>query len=168
MADEEEPFLTKRVYKSEKFSCIARFRLHLKIFKVKKYGKAKKRHNWVSCLRGTQTQKEQTANLAPNHTYFFTFYINHTPIIPPHKSIEACACSATNPKTLPRKLKMTPPSFPTIASHASAALVTSLLTASASLFKHFFEVSSSFGGYDKEAAALPLFQKAPVIARTFV
>ena len=46
--------------------------------------------------------------------------------------------------------------------NASAAFSTSLLRASASLFSHFFKVTSSYGGEDPEAA-VPL-PKRPVIA----
>ena len=45
------------------------------------------------------------------------------------KTIKAHVCSATNPTTFPRKLKIAPTTLPTIASNASTAFPTSLLSA---------------------------------------
>ena len=56
----------------------------------------------------------------------FNFCINHTPIIPAPKTVKAHVCSATNPMTLPKKLKMAPTTLATIASNVSTAFPASL------------------------------------------
>ena len=73
--------------------------------------------------------------------------------------------SATNPTAFPRKLKITPTTPPTIAGTALMPFAASLLSASASLFNHFFKIPLSFGG---ELPAPPSTQKISVIARTIV
>ena len=47
---------------------------------------------------------------------------------------------------MPKKLKIAPTTLPTIAGNASTAFPASLLSASASLFKHFFNSPLSFDG----------------------
>ena len=74
-------------------------------------------------------------------------------------------CSATNPTTFARRLKIAATTLPTIAGNASMAFPASLLTAFASLSNHFFKIPSSFGG---EPPALPPLPKTPVIERTIV
>ena len=76
------------------------------------------------------------------------------------------ACSATNPTGLPRKLKITPITLPTIAGNASTALPARLLRASTSLFSHIFKAPSSFGG--EAGPPPPLPPRTPVIASAFV
>ena len=68
--------------------------------------------------------------------------------------------------SLSKKLKIVPTTLPTIAGNASAAFPASLLSASASLSNHFFEVLLSFDGVPP--APLPPPQKIPVMARTIV
>ena len=74
-------------------------------------------------------------------------------------------CLATNPTAFPRKLKIVPTALPAIASNASTAFPESLLSVSASLSSHFFEIPSYFGG---EPLVPLLPPKTPVTARTIV
>ena len=84
------------------------------------------------------------SNLA--QPYFLDrLFINHTPISPAIKTIKVHVYSAKNATALPKKLKMTPTTLPTIAGNASTAFPASILSASASLFYHFFKTPSSFG-----------------------
>ena len=59
---------------------------------------------------------------------------------PVRKKIKAHVCSATNPMALPKKLKMTPATLPTIAGNASTVIPASLLSASSSLSNQFFKI----------------------------
>ena len=75
-------------------------------------------------------------------------------------------CSATNPTTFPRKLKIAPTTLPTIAGNASRAYPASLLSAFAGLSNHFCKILSSFGGEPPVTPPPP--PKTPVIGRTVV
>ena len=88
------------------------------------------------------------------------------PINSATKIIKAHVCSATNPTGLPRKLKITPTTLPTIAGNASTALPARLLRSSTSLFSHIFKAPSTFGG--EAGLPPPLPPKTPVIASAFV
>ena len=81
---------------------------------------------------------------------------------PTTKTIKAHVCSATNPTTFPRKLKIAPTALPTMAGNASTAFPASLLSASASLSNHFFRVPLSFDG---EPPAPPPPPKTPVMQK---
>ena len=70
-----------------------------------------------------------------------------------------------DPTTLPRKLKMAPATLLTIADNTSTAFLASLLSASASLSKHFFKNSSSFDGVPPVKLSPP---RTSVTARTVV
>ena len=96
---------------------------------------------------------------------FKTFCINHQPTSPPTKTIKGYVCSATNPTTFPRKLKIAPKALPTIAGNSSTAFPASLLSVFASLSNHFFNTPSSFGG---GPPAPPPPQKIPVVANIIV
>ena len=78
------------------------------------------------------------------------------------KAIRAHVCSAINPTALPKKPRMPPTAFPTIAGNASVDFPANLLSASASLSNYFLKTPSSFGGEP------PVPPKAPVMARTIV
>ena len=82
-----------------------------------------------------------------------------------NKTIKAHVCSATNPTTFPRKLKIAPIALPTVASNSSTAFPASLLSVFASLSSHFFNIPSSFGG---GPPASPPPQKIPVMASIIV
>ena len=84
---------------------------------------------------------------------------------PAIERIKVHVCSATNPMTFPRKLKIAPTILPTMAGNASAAFPASLLSASASLSSHFFKVTLSFHGVPPVPAVPP---KTPVMAGTIV
>ena len=81
-------------------------------------------------------------------------FINHTPRSPATKTIKAHVYSAKNEIALPKKLKMTPKTLPTIAGNASTVFPASLLSTSAGLFYHFFKIPSSFRG-EPSASCLP-------------
>ena len=51
-------------------------------------------------------------------TYFLSFCMNHTTIIPVTKTVKAHAFSAASPTTLTRKPEIAPRTLPTIASNA--------------------------------------------------
>ena len=70
-----------------------------------------------------------------------------------------------HPTTLPRKLKMAPATLLIIADNTSTAFLASLLSASASLSKHFSKTPSSFDGVPPAKLSAP---KASVTARTVV
>ena len=99
-------------------------------------------------------------NLIPPH-FLCTPCINPTPISPTTKTIKAHVCSATNPTTLPKKLKIASTTLSKIAGNASTTFPASLLSASASLSNP----PSSIGG---EPPVPPPPGKTPVIARTIV
>ena len=82
-----------------------------------------------------------------------------------NKTIKAHVCSATNPTTFPRKLKIAPITLPKIAGNSSTALPASLLSVFASLASHFFNIPSFFGG---GPPASPPPQKIPVMASIIV
>ena len=84
---------------------------------------------------------------------------------PATKTIKAHVCSATNPTTLPKNLRMAPTTLPTVAGNASETFPVSLLSASASLSNYFFKVPLSFDG---GPPALPRPPKTPVMARTTI
>ena len=72
--------------------------------------------------------------------------MNHTPVSPATITIKGHVCLATNPTVLPKKLKMTPTTLPTMAGNDSTAFPASRLSASANLFSHLFKTSSSLRG----------------------
>ena len=85
-------------------------------------------------------------NVRPRQENKGPFCINHQPISPTTKTIEAHICSATNPTAPPRRLKMAPATLPTIAFNASTAFSVSLLSASANLSNNFFKAPLFFDG----------------------
>ena len=66
------------------------------------------------------------------------------------------------PTAFPRKLKIAPTTFSTLAGNATTAFSASLLSAFVSLSNHFFKTSSSFGGEPPAPPSTP--PKTTVIA----
>ena len=129
-------------------------------------GKQKKKQLNMFSNRGIA--KDAKAWPACVSTYFLLFRFAsrcflHQPTSPATKAIRAHVFLTSNPSALPRKLKMVPAIFPTIAGNASSAFPPSFLRASTSLFIHFFKVPSRFVGKTE-----PLPPKTPVIANTII
>ena len=103
-------------------------------------------------------KSEKLTNLIFYRTYFLTSCINHIPISSARKTTKAYVCLATNPTALPKKLKIAPTKYPTIASNASTVFPARLLRASANSFNHFFKVLLPYGEDDSDAAGPPLLQ----------
>ena len=95
-----------------------------------------------------------------------TLCISHTTVSPATKTIKVRGCSATNPMAFPRKRNIAPTTLPMMAGNASVAFPVSLLSASASLFNHFFKTPSSFHGKPPVPPLPP--PKTPVMTRTIV
>ena len=94
-----------------------------------------------------------------------SFCINHTTTSPATKTTRAHVCSATNPMAFPRKLKIAPTTLAVMVGSASTVFPTSLLSAFASLFNHFFKVPSSFNGGPPIPVSPP---KSPMTESTIV
>ena len=76
-------------------------------------------------------------------------------------------CPATNPTALPKKVKISPKTLPTITGNPLTAFPARLLIVFANLLNHFFKVFS-YLGRKAEPPYLPSPQKTPVIASTVV